>query len=362
MRMNFATASITGLLIFSLLSGCAIDPKTRLHVTSMATFIDDDVDRDVEDGLAGYHLGVGNSFGENYKAELALVGGRLNAKGIDADQEQFGINVDIMRKLGSSPYFYPYAVLGFGHLQTNRQGPEGPTARDYSGAMFSVGLGVITPFYVLGQAVRVEMRMRNDTGDRDGSRYQDGLLSIGLHFPLGKPISVRSDSDGDGVDDRRDKCEATKPGSEVDRYGCARDADSDSDGIPDPIDMCGGTKAGQVVDEYGCNQTSDSDGDGVEDYADKCPDTVEGLRVDSQGCPGRSTEESAPEQLESKQVVASASSEVRSIVIAHNAYATRYRDALITSTDGMQLTLTYSLRRHSESAAKPANNAIVASR
>lgn len=306
MRSNSIAAGIATLLVLSLLSACAVDPEARLHVTAMATFIDDDEDRNVEDGLAGFQLGVGNSFGENYKAELALVGGRLNADGFDADQEQFGISVDIMRKLGSSSYFYPYAVLGFGHLQTNRQGPSGPSARDYSGAMVSVGAGVITPFYVLGQAVRVEMRLRNDTGDKEGSRYQDGLLSIGLHFPLGKPVTLRTDSDGDGVDDRRDKCEGTKPGAKVDSYGCARDEDSDGDGIPDAIDMCGGSKAGQSVDEYGCSQISDSDGDGVEDYADECPDTREGVRVDSKGCPGRTTKQSIPDRPAPRTVVAAA--------------------------------------------------------
>lgn len=284
----------SALLILGLLSGCAVDPQTRLHLTGMATFIDDDEERGVEDGLAGFHVGLGNSFGENYKAELTLVGGRLNAEGFDADQEQFGIGVDVMRKIGNSDYYFPYAVLGVGHLQTNRQGPEGAAARDYSGAMWSVGAGVITPFYVFGQAVRAELRLRSDTGDREGSRYQDGLFSIGLHFPLGRPAIVRTDSDGDGVDDRRDKCEATPPGAIVDSYGCAKDRDSDGDGIPDPVDMCGGTPRGQSVDEYGCGQSIDSDGDGVEDYADQCPDTREGVRVDNRGCPGRSAQ--APQE------------------------------------------------------------------
>jgi len=330
-------------MLAMLLSGCAVDPQARLHLTGMATFIDDDVDRNVEDGLAGFQLGLGNSFGENYKAEIALVGGRFNAEDFDSDQEQFGIGVDIMRKLGSSSYFYPYAVLGFGHLQTNRQGPEGPAARDYSGAMWSVGAGVITPFHILGQAVRVEMRLRSDTGDRDVSRYQDGLFSIGLHFPLGRPATLRTDSDGDGVDDRRDKCEATPIGAKVDSYGCARDRDSDGDGIPDPIDMCGGTKAGQVVDEYGCNKVTDSDGDGVEDYADKCPNTQEGVRVDNEGCPGRSTKEAKPQNSETANVVARISDSHSSVTVAAKYDSSSYFSGSVAVEEPVTLSLSYSL-------------------
>lgn len=285
------SATVAVFLFLLLLSGCAVNPEARLHLTGMATFIDDDPARDVDEDLGGYQVGVGKSFGENYKAEVALVGSHLNAKGFDADQEQIGIGVDILRKIGSSDYFYPYAVLGLGHLRTQRLAPGG---RDYSGPMVSLGAGVITPFHVMGQAVRVEMRLRNDSGDTVGERYQDKLLSIGLHFPLGQPAEQRVDSDSDGVDDRRDKCEATPLGARVDSYGCARDLDSDQDGVPDAVDMCGGSKAGSKVDDYGCDRGTDSDGDGVVDDLDRCSDTAKGSRVDSRGCADSSTSGGRP--------------------------------------------------------------------
>lgn len=282
----FATASFA-LVLAGLLAGCAVDPEARLHVTAMASLIDDDPARNVDDDLSGFQVGVGKSYGDNYKLELAVVGSKFNADGFDADQRQVGIGLDIMRKLGSSEYFYPYAVLGLGHLRTNRLSPD--FERDYNGPMISAGIGVITPFYVLGQAIRAELRIRNDSGDTAGERYQDTLLSIGLHFPLGQPATIRADSDGDGIDDSRDRCERTRPGAQVDKFGCARDLDSDGDGISDAIDMCGGTKAGRDVDEYGCERDGDSDNDGVPDYRDRCPGTRSGLRVDSAGCPDKTT-------------------------------------------------------------------------
>jgi OmpA-OmpF porin, OOP family len=60
-------------------------------------------------------------------------------------------------------------------------------------------------------------------------------------------------------------------------------ADSDGDGVDDDKDRCPGTTRGVTVDMYGC--PLDSDRDGVPDYKDQCPDTPRGTRVDAKGCP-----------------------------------------------------------------------------
>ena len=58
------------------------------------------------------------------------------------------------------------------------------------------------------------------------------------------------DSDGDGVDDDRDRCPRTPAGVDVDLRGCP--LDSDGDGVADYLDQCAGTPAGVTVDASGC--------------------------------------------------------------------------------------------------------------
>lgn len=63
----------------------------------------------------------------------------------------------------------------------------------------------------------------------------------------------------------------------------ATPVDSDGDGVNDARDKCPGTSAGVRVDLDGC--PADTDGDGVADYLDACVDTPQGEKVDSRGCP-----------------------------------------------------------------------------
>jgi OOP family OmpA-OmpF porin len=88
------------------------------------------------------------------------------------------------------------------------------------------------------------------------------------------------DSDGDGVNDDRDKCPGTPKGLSVDALGCH--LDDDGDGVPNHKDACPGTPKGTAVNAIGC--PLDSDGDGVPDASDKCPDTKPGMKVDADGC------------------------------------------------------------------------------
>lgn len=92
------------------------------------------------------------------------------------------------------------------------------------------------------------------------------------------------DTDGDGVNDDKDKCPNTPKGVKVDANGCP--LDSDRDGVPDYQDKCPNNTPTEIsagVDKSGC--PLDSDGDGVADYKDKCPGTPAGTPVDADGCP-----------------------------------------------------------------------------
>ncbi len=96
--------------------------------------------------------------------------------------------------------------------------------------------------------------------------------NLGLVFNLKKP----KDTDGDGVQDRKDNCPDTPAGVAVDSKGCPLDKDGDT--VPDYLDKCP-VLAG-LTELNGC---PDKDSDGIADGDDKCPD-VSGLsRFD--GCP-----------------------------------------------------------------------------
>jgi OOP family OmpA-OmpF porin len=89
-----------------------------------------------------------------------------------------------------------------------------------------------------------------------------------------------SDSDGDGINDKFDRCPKTPKGVSVDKAGCP--LDRDADGVPDYRDRCPKSSRGVKVGRNGC--AKDSDGDGVADYKDKCSNTPKGAQVNAKGC------------------------------------------------------------------------------
>ena len=100
--------------------------------------------------------------------------------------------------------------------------------------------------------------------------------------PMEKEMMAK-DSDGDGVDDDKDKCPNTPKAARgaIDANGCPTSTDGDN--VADYLDRCPGTPAGVGTDKWGC--PADSDNDGVYDYEDKCPNTPKGTDVDDTGCP-----------------------------------------------------------------------------
>ncbi len=111
------------------------------------------------------------------------------------------------------------------------------------------------------------------------------LLNVGLqlHFPR------RFDRDGDGVNDRADRCidVAEDRDGVLDADGCP-DLDNDQDNVPDTTDSCPATPEDRdgFLDGDGCPE-SDNDGDGLVDDRDACINGAEdrdGFR-DLDGCP-----------------------------------------------------------------------------
>ncbi|WP_444919040.1 thrombospondin type 3 repeat-containing protein [Microbulbifer sp. JMSA003] len=99
-------------------------------------------------------------------------------------------------------------------------------------------------------------------------------------------ITIRIDSDGDGVADDIDKCPNTPENEPVDSEGCAdSQKDSDSDGVLNSSDQCPNTPDDEPVNNEGCSVSQlDTDGDGVGNAEDQCPNTAPGVSVEADGC------------------------------------------------------------------------------
>ena len=118
---------------------------------------------------------------------------------------------------------------------------------------------------------------------------------IGLRF---RPDRLPADSDGDGRDDRDDRCPNAAEDDDgfEDGDGCP-DLDDDGDGVPDTADRCRlepEDKDG-FEDADGCPEPDD-DGDGIPDAQDRCPRPAAGAPAgssaedidgfeDGDGCP-----------------------------------------------------------------------------
>ena len=99
------------------------------------------------------------------------------------------------------------------------------------------------------------------------------------------------DNDGDGIADAADKCvlEAEDKDGFEDDDGCI-DKDNDADGIVDAMDKCPNDKEDKdgFRDSDGCGEP-DNDGDGLLDAQDRCPNEKEVINgtQDEDGCPDR---------------------------------------------------------------------------
>ncbi len=237
----------------------------------MATYMDDDNDRAVDDGINGGQFGMGRAVSDAVNIEFLLQIAAVR----NPDQDHLGLGFDVQRVYRRSESFSPYLFGGLGYFQINQLGASVPQ-RD--GGMLSGGAGFYLDMFESNVALRGEWRHRLDTVAE--SSLKDNLFSLGIQIPFGAGTPRWVDSDGDGVEDGSDNCPNTPAGAPVDAWGC--ELDSDGDGVKDSMDQCPGTPAGVTVDANGC--PNDSDGDGVTDDKDQCPGTPAGEPVDANGC------------------------------------------------------------------------------
>ncbi|MDH3747311.1 MAG: OmpA family protein [Gammaproteobacteria bacterium] len=240
------------------------------YFTVMGSYIDDDKDRNVDDGINGGQFGFGWAFNKYLNVEALYMAGRGNGS---PDEAHTGIGVDLQAVFRRDQRFSPYV---FGGIGTFKIDPDGQS--DSEDTMLSGGLGFYLDLFSTNMSLRGEWRNRTDKVRP--TSLTDNLFSLGLQLPFGDGGPKWVDSDGDGVSDSLDRCPNTPAGTAVDSYGC--ELDSDGDGVKDSMDQCPNTPAGVRVDSNGCPM--DSDGDGVPDGTDKCPNTPRGAEVDADGC------------------------------------------------------------------------------
>lgn len=240
------------------------------YISPMATYIDADSDRRVDDKVSGGQISFGAALAERWNLELYAHLANLDGP---AEQDHFEGGLNLQWIPNRAARFSPYLFAGIGYLEVEPAG-----APDSDGGAYSAGAGMYADIFGSSSvALRAEYRYRRDNALPD--TLSDHLFSLGLQFPFGSARATVVDTDRDGVEDGLDRCPDTPAGAPVDQYGCS---DSDGDGVADPDDECPGTPAGARVDSRGCEL--DTDGDGVPDSRDECPNTAPGARVDEVGC------------------------------------------------------------------------------
>lgn len=241
----------------------------------LGSYVEPDSALNFDDGY-GLQIGIGNEMTKLWNLEGYIQYTRNDGSPSLANST---VGADLQLVINRDHAFEPYLFAGIGY-HDSKVGGMG----DDQAAVQAAGIGFRAALGDRGATLRVEYRYR--AYDVFAIDMNDQLYSLGIQMPFGKkspppavPVRAR-DSDGDGVDDDRDRCPNTPAGVSVDADGCA--IDSDGDGVADHIDQCPGTVRGAIVDDKGCEL--DGDSDGVVDRLDQCPDSEAGVQVDINGC------------------------------------------------------------------------------
>jgi outer membrane protein OmpA-like peptidoglycan-associated protein len=204
-------------------------------------------------------IGVGKYIGSGFSVEVTGNFNKITRLGqVDVDEESF-INFD-----GTILYNFkdhigiewldPYLGLGLGYFLLDGNGA----------GTYNTNLGV--NFWITeGLALTVDTSYKAALENNDNDFFQH---RFGIKFAFGG-----TDTDGDGVYDKKDACPDVAGLEEFN--GCP---DTDGDGIKDEDDACPGTAGLAKYD--GC---PDADDDGIIDSEDACPNTA-GL-ASLAGCP-----------------------------------------------------------------------------
>lgn len=272
--MKLVAASVV--ILASSLALAEQDPRSYIGATVGATITDDS---DYDSGPL-VHLMFGKPISQRVTIEPNLTYTNVDVMNLAAseDYERYTLGLDARALVWGNHEHSTYIVGGLnGHQISFLQ-------EELSGYGGSLGFGMLNR---LGRhlELRTEIRYSLDEISGEGivpddSFYTYGILA-GVNYRFGTwPPEPIFDTDGDGVNDKADRCPNTAKGIMVSSDGCP--LDSDGDGVANHNDQCPNTPPNTPVNKVGC--ALDSDQDGVSDANDQCPNTPRGTRVDATGC------------------------------------------------------------------------------
>ena len=251
-RAGVAAAAIIGCVA----SAAAEARDLRPYVSPQFRIINSDDDRNTDAGY-GLEAAFGMAVTQKWGFELGLFYEEYDGA---LDWETYGYRVNNLYFLPATPWIQSYGSIGFGLMHEEIQAAGFDDSLD---GFADIGLGFFLnkPDSGVDAGLRLDSRYRHTFADDDaynGNDFGEMVVSLGLVVPVGRkaeeapalpaPTGV-TDSDGDGVGDRYDRCPGTPSGVPVDAVGCP--LDSDGDGVPDDLDRSPRTPAGVAVDEFG---------------------------------------------------------------------------------------------------------------
>ncbi|WP_295799584.1 OmpA family protein [uncultured Microbulbifer sp.] len=248
------TKSLGVTLLATLATSSQVIAQEDRHVDVMPFLTRVDEDRGTERQAWGLRGAYGWGWGGNWFSEVQLFGTQLESgdyldftfpvTDVDpsfippsGDTELSGLGFDMVYSFSGRNGYSPYLLGGVGVSNNNYTDSSYFAGEDDTNAFVNLAAGItsggIGPH---GLKVRAEIRYLRDYFADDMDDWQFG---IGLSIPLScppvatpvyaeppkepvdeQPEIINTDSDGDGVLDRNDRCPDTLPGAEVDENGC----------------------------------------------------------------------------------------------------------------------------------------------
>ncbi len=146
------------------------------YLSIMITYMDDDEDRNTEDGVNGGHLGMGYALSENWNVEAFVTAAMVSGN----DQDHLALGLDFQRVFRRSEKFSPYVHIGVGYFEIDAAGPS----RNEEGSMGLLGAGFYLDMFESNVALRGEYTYRLETATEEDDLV-DNLWSLGIHIPFG---------------------------------------------------------------------------------------------------------------------------------------------------------------------------------
>lgn len=198
-----------------------------------------DKDRHTERQAGGVRAAYGWGVTGPWYSEVQVFGSILETEDVlesedvldQSDYYMAGIGVDTAYNFGDRQGYTPYLLAGIGAVYNDVL----PDSDDDTSGFVNLAAGITTqPISRRGIRLRAEVRYFHDFFLDDMNDWQLGFgISIPLRCPPPPTIAMApppvergpvevnlTDSDGDGVLDRDDRCPETLPGAQVDSEGC----------------------------------------------------------------------------------------------------------------------------------------------